>query len=207
MPETEAQAASAPMFNAPLGAVILCGGLLAIHAGLMAWPGVRIWALSEFALVPAFVSQEPLRLILYAFLHGDWAHVWLNSLAGLAFGTAVARWSNSWRMWALFLIICVLVAVLYSAMNPGAVRGAIGASGGVAGLFGAASRVLGVRRESGQILPLFSRPVMTLAASWLILNLILGVFGRVIFGADIAWDMHVTGYAFGLFLCRFVMKP
>ncbi len=146
------------------------------------------------------------------FMHGSWGHVLFNSIFAVAFGSAVAqlfgRTVGGVTAFFVFFLICGLVGNLgYALVHPHGTVAVIGASGGIAGFMGAASRLLDRRRGGGGfagLAPFNSRTVVAMAAAWVVLNLMVGVFGLNIgFGAagqPIAWEAHVFGYAAGLFL-------
>ena len=73
-----------------------------------------------------------------------------------------------------------------------------GASGGIAGLMGAASRM--VPPHHGRLASLRSAPVLTMAAAWLGVNLVFALIGFSIAGggAPLAWQAHLAGYALGV---------
>ena len=87
-------------------------------------------------------------LVLSIFLHGGWAHVLMNSAFALAFATPV-----SWRMgedakgaiaFFVFFLACGILGNLgYALCSFGRDNPAVGASGAVAGMMGAASRLMG----------------------------------------------------------------
>jgi len=149
-------------------------------------------------------------LVLSIFLHGGWAHVLTNAAFALAFATPV-----SWRMgedakgaiaFFVFFLACGLLGNLgYALISYGGDVPAVGASGAVAGMMGAASRLMGRQGGlPGDLAPFRSRIVIGMAASWLVVNLIFGLilvgWAPGTGGAPIAWQVHLAGYAAGLFL-------
>jgi len=145
-------------------------------------------------------------LVLSIFLHGGWAHVLTNAAFALAFATPVSRRMGSDAKGAaaffIFFLACgILGNVGYALMSFGQGNPAVGASGAVAGMMGAASRLMG---RPGELAPFRSRIVIGMALAWLAVNL---VFGLILVGwapgtggAPIAWQVHLAGYAAGLFL-------
>jgi membrane associated rhomboid family serine protease len=101
----------------------------------------------------------------------------------------------------VFLACGILGNLGYALLNFGSEMPAVGASGAVAGMMGAASRLMG---RPGDLAPFRSRIVIGMALTWLLVNL---VYGLVLVGwmpgsggAPIAWQVHLAGYAAGLFL-------
>jgi membrane associated rhomboid family serine protease len=143
-------------------------------------------------------------LVTALFVHGNWTHVLLNALATLAFGAPVARLFGKGPAAALaflaFFLVCGVAGSLgFAAAHPGAHALLVGASGGAAGLMGAASRLIDRRNR---LAPFASRTVIGMAGSWLIVNLLIALVGleAVSGGAPIAWEAHLAGYAAGLLL-------
>ena len=138
------------------------------------------------------------------FIHGGWIHAGMNALGALTFGAPVARLLGARgrgpvSLFLFFLTCGVLANLLYGAMSLHSQEPVVGASGAVSGLFGAASRLIEHRPA---ISPLASRTVVGSAAAWIVVNVVLGWAGYAPgFGAvQIAWQVHIIGYAIGLFL-------
>ena len=151
-------------------------------------------------------------LVTALFMHGSWAHVLFNSVFMIAFGAPVARlfglqWKGVLAFFAFFLVCGVVGNLGFAALNPHSPTLVIGASGAIAGLMGAASRLLDRRTADGGfngLAPFTSRTVVAMAAAWIVINLVVGLFGVDIgFGAagqPVAWEAHLFGYAAGLLL-------
>ncbi len=164
-------------------------------------------------------------LISALFLHGGWLHAGMNALGALAFGAPVARYfmgTDDWRRFTLtgvpipssgrygtlsgglgffgFYLLCGAVGSLgFALLHPQGQGILVGASGAVAGLMGAASRMIDRR---GSLAPFASTSVVGMAAAWMVANLLIGLTGLApgANGTAIAWEAHVFGYACGLFL-------
>lgn len=145
-------------------------------------------------------------LVLSIFLHGSWPHVLMNSAFALAFATPVALRmgedaKGAMTFFVFFLACGILGNLGYAALSFGHDNPVVGASGAVAGMMGAASRLMG---RHGDLAPFRSRVVIGMALSWLVVNLL---FGLLLVGwmpgaggAEIAWQVHLVGYAAGLLL-------
>ena len=150
-------------------------------------------------------------LVTALFVHGGWSHVLVNSVFLLAFGAPFARAVGSgWKGGVLFLLFFLVCGVLgnlgYAIRHLADVQPLIGASGAIAGFYGAASRMLG-RPAAGQgagLAPFTSPTVLAMGAAWIAGNLLVGLFGlNTGFGApgaSVAWEAHIAGYVAGLFL-------
>jgi membrane associated rhomboid family serine protease len=169
-------------------------------------------ACARYAFAPAALDHGQLKgLVTALFMHGSWAHVGFNSVFAVAFGAPIARmfgarWSGALALLAFFLMCGVAGNLGYALIRPHAAVPVIGASGGVAGFMGAASRLLGRADPGprGDLAPFWSRTVIGMAAAWITVNLIVGVLGVDIgFGAagqPVAWEAHLFGYLAGLVL-------
>jgi membrane associated rhomboid family serine protease len=190
------------------------------HAGVV--ERVSRWAASANAEVRRqgvvagfFIGDgfsKPWTLLTYAFLHGNWAHLGLNSVWMLAFGTPVARRFGSARFLAFMAVTAVAGAVAHWLCFPFGFSPVIGASAAVSGLMGAALRFMfhrsqrGSDPEAASSLTLYEvfrdRRTLSFLAVWFVTNGLFGV-GSEAFGitdAPVAWQAHVGGFVAGLFL-------
>lgn len=193
-----------PIFNAPWPAVavaaVIVGGyflqsLVPQDALLMRW-----------GYSPVLSRGRPETLLSAVFLHGGWAHALMNAAFGLAFATPVARYfGTSLRGFVAFMLFYLACGGLgnlaFGLLHPREIAPLIGASGAVSGLAAAASRLVAGR---GQVGPLLSAPVLGMGGGWIIANLLIAVVGFApgAGGAQVAWEVHLAGFAIGLFLLR-----
>jgi membrane associated rhomboid family serine protease len=191
--------------NAPWPAVALAGSILAANAFQQ-----RIGAdalILRFGFSPADLAHGRVApLVLAIFLHGGWVHALSNCAFLLAFGTPVSRRmgedaKGAAAFFSFFLVCGVLGNLIYALIHPADINVVVGASGAVFGLVGATSRLRG---PGPGLAPLTSWPVISQALAWTALNLLLATsFTRFLPGAGggpIAWEVHLAGYAVGLFL-------
>ena len=191
-----------PLFNAPAPVVVLVAATLGAYA-LQSGPVGSEAMIRPLALVPAAVAHGRLwELFTVLLVHGSWAHVGLNALGLLAFGTPVARWFGRGR-WARFLAFYLACAFIssggYVLLHWDSGVALVGASGAIAGLMGATSRLLD---RPGALAPFGSRTVVAMAGAWLFINLLMARHWIDVGagGAPIAWEAHLVGYAAGLLL-------
>ena len=191
------------MFNAPWTIVALCVGLIALYE-------LQRLFLTD-ALAEAYgVSAQALlagrwqTLLTSLFLHGSWPHVLLNSVAALAFGPPAARMMGaglrgSVVFFAFYLACGVLAGLGFALSDPHSAVPAVGASGAISGLLGAASRII---QGHGRIGPMFGSTVIWMAVAWALVNIVLGVSGLTpgAMGMPVAWQAHLAGYAAGVLL-------
>lgn len=110
---------------------------------------------------------------------------------------------------SFFLVCGVLAGVGFAALNPLGSLPAVGASGAICGLWGAAARI--DAGPEGNLVPLRSRAVAEHVVQLIKDNLILvtlflalAFFSHLKVG--IAWQAHVVGFAVGLLLIGPALK-
>lgn len=193
------------MFNAPGPALLLAVSIVGLYA---LQSGPEEMAISyRYGLIPARMADgDYAGLITHMLVHGGWMHAIMNAVGALAFAAPVARLMGGLKGLAGFLSLYIACGVVagggYALLHLDGTAPLVGASGAVFGLIGAATRMLGGR---GRILPLTDRRVLTAAAAWIGVNVLIGVVGSVgvtpgMEGARIAWEAHVIGLISGLLL-------
>lgn len=149
----------------------------------------------------------------YAFLHGDFVHLTVNTVFLVIFGAIVARRIATVRFVVFWILSAAFSVAVYWMFNPDSEIPVIGASGVISALMGAAARFAfskqrGFHRQEAHRLPyqslstvLSNRTVVVYVVAWFILNIISGIgyLGLPGFGARIAWEAHLGGFLFGFF--------
>ena len=214
-----------PFLNAPASVFGLIAVILAAHVARILIPeALSDRILETYAFIPAryvaaawaaqggtpvSIWDGAVPFVSYMFLHADYLHVGVNCLWLLVAGTPVARRLGALKFLVLFLACGVLAAAVYLAANWGSLGAAIGASGAVSGLMGAAIRIYyGERAEptgqqtSSPLAPLFGAPILFFSAIWCVANVVAGITGLGTTGnvQAVAWEAHLGGYFAGLFL-------
>jgi membrane associated rhomboid family serine protease len=217
------------MFNVPAVVLTIIAVLVLIQAG-------REWLLTDeeniefllyFAFVPArYIEDYPGGLgaqiwtfLTYAFLHGDFVHVGMNSIWFLPFGSAMARRLGTWRFLAFSAVTAVAGAALHLLTHFGELLPMIGASAAVSGVMAGSLRFV---FQNGGPLDMFryhddaayrvpaaslavalrdSRIIVFLVA-WFGLNLLFGIGASSFPGVEqsVAWQAHIGGFIAGLIL-------
>ena len=225
----ESKQAREPFLRAPNAVIALIAVLVAAHvARVFAPTSVSNRLLDNYALNPARYSAQfltahhadagsfldrVLPFFGYMLLHADTMHIAINCVWLLAFGPIVARRFGGIAFFVFFVLCGLAGALCYVALNWGQDAAAIGASGAISGLMGAAIRMIRIRQPylNGAALPLvpiFSNQVLGFSAVWLAVNLATGLVG-IGFGGDyqaVAWEDHMGGYLAGLVLAG-VFEP
>jgi membrane associated rhomboid family serine protease len=209
------------MLRAPASVLWLIAVLVAAHLARISLGSFRAdMLIDQYAFVPAryLVAAhlfDPSTLwhhlapfVTYIFLHAGFVHLGLNCLWLLVLGPVVARRFGIFLFVAFFLICGIAGAAAVLALDWGSMVAVIGASGAISGLMGAAIRMMPVNGPFGpmqptRLAPLFSRQVLMFTATWIAINLVMGLtsFGASLAGGGaIAWQAHVGGYLVGLVL-------
>jgi membrane associated rhomboid family serine protease len=214
-----------PFLNAPPTVLWLIGVLLATHVLRVllpgAWPDIIV---QNYALIPARFAMALakglpvgqvfdllLSLVSYIFLHGDFAHVGINSLWLLVFGPIVARRLGPVRFLAYFLACGLAAAAVHLAVYWDSPMAVVGASGGISGLMAGGMRIVYGRLygEADGLAPILSKSILAFSAVWVIVNIISGVL-RLGVTDDltlIAWVAHLGGYFAGLIMIGAFDRP
>lgn len=223
-------AAREPVFLLPAAISILAGVLIAIHLAstlvlnesgqvqLLFWFAFQPYRIVLAGIDPSIAVPLIWTPFSHAFLHAGWDHLLINLAWMLIFATPVVRRYGAGPMLALFLISAAAGAALFAATTLYSQVYLIGASGGVAGLTGAAIRfifqpVLMARHtETGEPVMLGRRLATVgevfvnprsryFTLIWLLLNaavpLVPLMTGTVL---NIAWQAHLGGFAAGFLL-------
>jgi membrane associated rhomboid family serine protease len=225
-----------PLLNVPpvvVALLVLLGGIHAVREFFLSDQTDRIlvWSLAFVparydtsvltdGILPGGWGAEIWGLFTYALLHADLTHLLFNAVWFLAFASPVARRFGAWRFLAFVATTVAGGALAYLLTHPGALAPMIGASAGISGMMGAATRFM---FQPGGSLDFFRRNrdeadrvpaaplsvalrnprVLTFLGVWFGLNLLFGL-GSVSFlvgeGQSIAWEAHVGGFIAGLLL-------
>lgn len=134
-------------------------------------------------------------------VHVSWVHVVMNAVGVLAFGTPVARLLARGFAPLAFIALYIGSGAVgsfgFGLCHPGSMDPAMGASGAVFGLIGAATRLMG---GHGRVMPLFHPMVLKASAVWMGVNLLVGLIGLApgTAGGPIGWQAHAFGFLFGI---------
>ena len=236
-PANQGSPAREPIFLLPGAVTVLAGVLVAIHLAstLVLNPEGKQQLIFWFAFQPAriWLAAQDIGIAMpliwtpfsHAFLHGGWDHLLINVAWLAIFATPVARRYGAGAMLVIFLVLAAAGAAAFAAFTLRDGVYLIGASGGVAGLTGAATRfifqpVLVARHpETGQqvilgrklasIGEVFTNPRSRyFALIWLILNAAIP-FLPLLTGTSlgIAWQAHLGGFIAGMLMVGLFERP
>ena len=222
-----------PVINAPWIVLAFIGVFALIHVfRSLLGEESRDWFTLAFAFTPARymelrqaagftfpggVAGDVWTFVSHMFLHGDIAHLIINSVWMLIFGSVVARRLGVARF-VVFSMVCAAMGALANLIAYwGNFSILVGASGAISGQMAAAVRLMfsGHGRWSDlnnrdvsdvPVLPLREtfrrRGPMTFIMVWMAVNLVFGLIGMGVSDniARIACEAHVGGFMGGLLL-------
>jgi membrane associated rhomboid family serine protease len=223
-----------PILNVPPVVIAVLIVLVAIHAVRMLLPErldlLIVWT---FGFVPARYDTSALTdgllpggagaqfwsLFTYSLLHANLVHLGFNSIWLLAFGSPIARRFGPVRFLLFFVVTVGAGALAYLFLHPGAYLPMIGASAGISGMMGGATRFVfepGGSLDAWRVdpdtadkvpaAPLFTalrnRRVASFLITWFGLNLLFGLVSvpGISDGLSVAWEAHLGGFLAGLLL-------
>lgn len=220
-----------PVFNLPAAVAAVAGLFLAITAAeslvlndsgresLFAWFAFVPYRLVDAIGLPGGFWPLLWTPVTHAFLHAGWEHVLLNTVWFVIFATPVAHRYGAARMLVLFLVGAVVGAAAFAATTLPHIAVLVGASGGVAGLTGAAVRFIfqpvqvAVHPETGErvllgrrlatIREVFAHPTARIfTITWIALNGIVPLLPLFVsdMQVEIAWQAHLGGFLAGFLL-------
>jgi membrane associated rhomboid family serine protease len=172
-------------------------------------------------------GPKPWTLLTYAFLHGSWTHVLLNTVWLVAFGPPIARRFGSGRFLLFMAVTAIASALAHWASATMDFSPLIGASGADSGLMGAATRFMfqpgaplsafgSIDRPEIESIPPVSlrgvfleRRALIFLAIWLGTNFIFGAGAQTLGLSDmpVAWVAHLGGFCAGLVLFPLFDRP
>ncbi len=217
-----------PVFNMP-GVVLFFVGLCAaiyLAQTYLLDQQQNVFVLRHFAFIPllytggyaldvyAFIAP-----LSYSLLHGGVAHVVVNMVWLVAFGSPLAARIGPLRFLLFWAFTAVAAVALHFALNSSDPTPLIGASGAISGMMGAAARFAfridrsrGKPAFAGEPLPFGkvfrSRITVTFLAVWVIIDIVTGISGLgAPGGAQIAWEAHIGGFVAGFLFIRFFDRP
>jgi len=234
IPNPQSPSTRQPVFNLPPVVSALIALMLAIHAGRVFFLDADgdLQIILAFAFIPiretspdvfadlVAVGNGPRvwSFLSYAFLHGDWGHVLINSVWLAAFGSPLARRFGVGRFLLYSAAGAIAGAAIHLAIYPSSPVPVVGASAAISALMAGASRFVfqaagpmwalggfdAYRRPAAPLTEIVrDRRVMAFLGGWCGINRIFGLTGGAgLANGAVAWDAHVGGFLAGLLLFR-----
>lgn len=230
MPANPGQGGREPLFLLPGAVTAMIGVFVAIHLAstLVLNPNGYLELIFWFAFQPlrivAAQSDPSLAVPLiwtpfsHALMHGGWEHLLVNSAWFAIFATPVTRRYGAGPMLAIFFVSAAAGAALFAATSLYSGSYLIGASGGVAGLTGAAVRfifqpvIVGQNPETGERVMLGRRlasfgdllrdnRARLFVLIWVVLNAAVPLLPLVTgVQMSVAWQAHLGGFFAGILM-------
>lgn len=164
------------------------------------WPDVGPILVSRTPEGPLYAQFEAWQFLSHGFLHGGVAHLLLNGLALLMFGSVLEQVWGGLR-YVLFFLVCVVAGGLVQWWWIGVPEGqqvsvTVGASGGLFGVL-AAFAAMFPRHRVMLLFPPVPMPAWLLVTLFAVVSTVLGVTGVA---QGIAHFAHLGGLLAGLLL-------
>ena len=164
IPNPHVPATRQPIFNLPAVVGGLIALLLAIHAGRVFFLGADadLQVILDFAFIPIRETHPETysdlaaigdgarvwTFITYAFLHGDWGHVLINSVWLAAFGSPLARRFGATRFLLYAAAGAIAGVAVHLAIYPASAAPVVGASAAISAMM--AGRRVSSSKEPGR---------------------------------------------------------
>lgn len=153
-------------------------------------------------------------ILTHQFLHGSWAHLFINMWTLWIFGDNVEDRMGPGRF-AFFYVACgALAGSTHLLTNADSILPSVGASGAIAGVLGAYLLLFPTARLVMMVPILFfpfffEMPAVLYLVFWFFSQLFSGTLALT--GPDqvggIAWWAHIGGFVGGLLLCKLFVRP
>ncbi len=212
-------ASKVPAFNIPAIIIVFISVFAVIHFYRESLnPIADFNAMMRFGFVPRLFFSDIFHAsssvwfstLSYSFLHGSLAHLVLNSLWFLAFGSVVARYLGAGLFILFFVITAIFSALVYGGLHPLSIAPLIGASGSVSATMAAA---LLMSPEHKGIMPLrvaiTDKRFLVTVGIWIAINIFSGLGANPSMAEEninIAWEAHLAGFLCGLLLIGLLRK-
>lgn len=145
-----------------------------------------------------FVSQGQFwRIFTAMFLHWNIEHIAVNMLSLYFVGSLTEILYGKWRYLLIYLLSGIIGGITFYFLVPGGL--AVGASGAIAGIFGALGAFFLVNRRA---LGPAGNSLIGQWVFWLVINI-----GLNVYDTGLAWQVHVGGLIAGLILGILLLPP
>lgn len=146
---------------------------------------------------PLVAQGQFWRIFTAMFLHLSLFHIGVNMLSLFFIGPAVEMFYGKWRYLLIYLVSGIVGGIAMYVLVPGGF--AVGASGAIAGVFGALGAFFFVNRRA---LGPAGNAMIGQWAFWLLINV-----GFDFYNSSIAWQDHLGGIVAGLILGVVLLPP
>ncbi len=172
----------------------LIAAMALIHLYLSIIPPEKVLPFYQtHSLIPAQLldGAKLATLLTYAFLHGNWVHLIVNSISLLGAGVIVENDIGHLKFLGAFISTGIAAGLIHSLRNPSSSIPLIGASGAIFGVIAVLFLLMPFKITYALIVPLPS------VAVGLILSIVELYSLYTPTDLTIAHDAHITGFAYG----------
>jgi membrane associated rhomboid family serine protease len=182
--------------------IIIIGGISFVSMAGILFPFINIVLKNSLALYPEKITlSDSYRLITYAFLHHDYAHLGMNMVWLLIFASPIHRFFGTRSFLIIFIMGIITGGLIFLTDDTRII--AMGASAGVSACAGASLRFM-----LKPAMDFYGRPQIYrltdgrfLMPSVLFFAVdIIHAFFMTHAGQNIAWQSHIIGFITGAFL-------
>ena len=167
-----------------------------------------------WAVYVGFPADDYWPFLTSMFLHGGWAHIVGNMWSLWIFGDNVEDRMGPVRFLVFYLVCGLVAGYVHWITNPNSTLPTVGASGAIAGVMGAYF-VMFPRAQVVAMVPIlfyplfFEVPAVTYLLFWAWSQVYSGTLALAGPGdvGGVAWWAHVGGFAAGLLLHPFFVRP
>jgi len=192
-----------PILNLPSGTKFLCLANLFIFIATyfmlnMLGEEKYVNLIYNFALVPSRYFSKPLgieaiySIFTHMFIHGGLLHFSINIGMLMALGSAVEKELGTKKFIIFYISSGILALIPHILIYSSSVSPMIGASGAISGLFAAVIILINRGKDKKKLL--------TGIGVFIAATIIFGILGMPGLNAEIAWIVHLGGFAAGLLL-------
>lgn len=174
---------------------------------------ILTWGLTPFRLT-SNPSEAWITIFTSMFMHGGWFHLLSNMWFLAIFGNNIEERMGGARYLLFYLMSGIAAGVVQVSLNHTSIQPIIGASGAIAGIFGAFLMLFPYARIAS-LAPIFFTftlvevPAIFFLGFWFILQLFSGWLALQGTGlSEVAWWAHIGGFIFGMLTVNlFTRKP
>ena len=179
----------------PLVTYALLTAMIIIHLYLSLLPREAALLLYEtYSLFPVrlFDGVTVDTLLTYIFLHGNWAHLFANTVSLLGAGAIVENDIGHLKFLGAFITSGIVAGLIHSLLNPSTSIPVIGASGAIFGIIAILFLLMPFKITYTLLIPL---PALAVGLMLSIVELY-SLYAQT--DLTIAHDAHIAGFAYGL---------
>jgi membrane associated rhomboid family serine protease len=161
-----------------------------------------IWALDEVAFMPEDLRHPTsyYTILTSMYAHASLGHIVFNVLALIFIGIFLEQSIGTRAFMVIYFVAGLAGTFVFAAVNWSTPYvGAVGASGAISGILGAAARLYPNQRFS--LMGLIPMPLWTLTILFVFIQLLIALSS-----SNISWEAHMGGLAAGLIIAPIIVR-